>query len=60
MDEITQQDIDNAIDNCDIKIEADGINICRDNVYPCSRVIERGGCEAIRKLFNKPKKENEE
>ena len=48
---VTQEQIDNAIENCKWKKDMCGIDICRCGVLPCSHVIEKGLCYTLIELF---------
>ena len=55
--EITQEMIDDAIKNCIWRKELYGIYACRGEVAPCSRVIDSGKCDTLKKLFRGEKME---
>lgn len=48
---VTQEQIDEAIKNCYWRIVLGGVDVCRGEVTPCMRVIEKGNCDTLKKLF---------
>ena len=58
--EITQEQIDDAIKNCIWRQEVGDIYICRGNVTTCSHAINKGKCDALKKLFRGEVKEKED
>lgn len=55
--EITEEQIDNAINNCIWRQEVGDNYICRGNVTTCSHAIDKGKCDALKKLFRGEVKE---
>lgn len=50
--EITQEQIDNAIENCILRnVVFNGVYICRGEVAPCFNVIDSGKCDVLKELF---------
>lgn len=49
--EITQEMIDDAIENCIWRKEVHDVYVCRGEVAPCSNVIDNGKCDTLIKLF---------
>ena len=58
--EITQEMIDNAIENCIWRKEVYGIYVCRGEVAPCSNVIDSGKCVVLKELFRGSESEDKE
>lgn len=52
MSEITQADIDKAIQECYWRKEVADVSICAGHCVPCVKAIVSGKCEAVRKLVN--------
>ncbi len=50
---ITQEDINNAITNCEWRIDVDGAYICGGNCGVCQVEIEYGRCDALKELFER-------
>lgn len=57
MAEVTQEEIDNAIQNCMWRQSFLGIDICSGNCAPCSHEIDNGRCDKLRRLFADKNKE---
>ena len=53
MSEITQEDINNAITNCEWRINVDGAYVCGGNCGVCQVEIENGRCDTLKELFAK-------
>ena len=53
MPEITQEDINNAITNCEWRINVDGAYVCGGNCGVCQVEIEYGRCDTPKELFAK-------
>lgn len=51
--EITQKQIDDAINNCEWKRDCKGVDICGGEIGVCGRIIESGKCPILRELFAK-------
>lgn len=51
--EITQKQIDDAINNCEWKKDCHGIAVCGGELGACGRIIESGKCPILRELFAK-------
>ena len=51
MKEVTQEQIDNAIKDCIWRREICGVSVCAGDILPCTRCIEIGKCDTLRKLF---------
>ena len=45
------QQVNYAINRCYWRKEVHGVNICTGMANPCKRVIDKGECDALRKLF---------
>ena len=59
--DITQEEINKAIDNCHFRHIYDGIAICRGEVAPCHHIIDRGKCDTLKKIFaEQASRENKE
>lgn len=56
----SQEDIDKAIRDCFWRKDMYGVDICAGNCAPCQVEIERGRCDALRKLFAEVQKKGEE
>ena len=56
---VTQEQIDEAIKKCYWRIVLDGVDVCRGEVTPCMRVIEKGNCDTIKELFAEIESEDE-
>ena len=48
---MTDKDIQETIDNCYWRADLDGVNVCKGELTPCMRVIEKGNCDTLKKLF---------
>ena len=48
---VTQEQIDEAIKNCFWRKDMGGVDVCRGDLTPCMRVIEKGNCDTLKKLF---------
>ena len=48
---VTQKQIDEAIKNCYWRADLDGVNVCKGELTPCMRVIEKGNCDTLKELF---------
>lgn len=60
---MTDKDIEEAVKKCKYKNKKaiKGITFCKLGVYPCERVIDRGQCYTLQKLFAEElKKESED
>ena len=51
--EITQKQIDDAINNCEWKKDCHGITVCGGELGACERIIESGKCPILKELFAK-------
>lgn len=51
--EITQEQIDDAINNCEWKKDCHGVAVCGGELGACIRIIESGKCPILRELFAK-------
>lgn len=51
--EITQKQIDDAINNCEWKKDCHGITVCGGELGACGRIIESGKCPILKELFAK-------
>ena len=51
MSEVTQEQIDKAIKECYWRKEVSGVDICGGMLAPCKRIIEKGQCDTLIKLF---------
>lgn len=51
--EITQEQIDDAINNCEWKRDCHGVTVCGGELGACVRIIESGKCPILRELFAK-------
>lgn len=52
MSDVTQKMIDKAIRDCIWRKEIHGTDICVGMANPCLRVIDRGECDTLKKLFS--------
>ena len=48
--EITEEELQKAVDNCFWKIDMDGVDVCKGALAPCLRIIEKGECDTIKDL----------
>ena len=53
MAEITQEAIDEAINNCSWRVIVHDVPICTGNCGACQVEIERGRCDTLKQLFAK-------
>lgn len=53
---ITDKDIENAVKMCKNKSTKMGVPLCKLVPYPCERVIDRGQCLVLQKLFAEERK----
>lgn len=51
MSEVTQEQIDKAIERCVWRKNVEGISVCGGVLAPCQRIIEKGQCDTLIKLF---------
>lgn len=51
--EITQEQIDDAINNCEWKRDCHGVTVCGGELGACVRIIESGKCPILKELFTK-------
>lgn len=51
--EITQKEIDDTINNCEWKINCNGVDVCGGELGACGRIIESGKCPILKELFAK-------
>lgn len=57
MSDVTQKMIDKAIRDCKWRKEIHVVDICIGMANPCLRVINRGECDTLIKLFSGAKME---
>lgn len=57
---VTQEQIDEAIKNCFWRKDAGGVDVCRGEVAPCMRIIEKGKCDTLKKLFAESEESEDE
>ena len=48
---ITQEDIDKAIKECYWRKDVGGASVCSGALAPCSRVIKKGQCDTLIRLY---------
>ena len=51
--EITQKEIDDTINNCEWKMNCNGVDVCGGELGACGRIIESGKCPILKELFAK-------
>lgn len=51
--DITEEEINKAIDNCHFRHDVGGVRICAGDVIPCFKHIEDGKCSMLRELFKR-------
>lgn len=56
---VTQEQIDEAIKNCYWRKDLGGVDVCRGELTPCTRVIEKGNCDTLKELFAEIESEDE-
>jgi len=52
---MTQEQIDQAIKQCEWRQKFGDTYICRGMCLPCQRVIEKGECPTLKELFSAEK-----
>lgn len=50
---MSDEDIQNAIENCGWRMNMGGTWICKGDIVPCLKHIDDGRCDTLRKLFAK-------
>ena len=50
--------VNHAINKCYWRKEVYGVNICTGMANPCARVIDRGECDTLKKLYAKEGEDN--
>ena len=50
--DIEQDQITQAIRNCEWRRCMQSVDVCAIEVAPCMKVIDKGKCEAMKKLFS--------
>ena len=56
--EITDKDIEHAIDTCQWRLNVCGVYVCKGMCGACVRVIENGQCDTLQRLFRQYDKEH--
>ena len=51
MNEITKEAINEAIDNCEWRMDVCGAFVCTENCGVCRVEIEQGRCDTLKRLF---------
>lgn len=49
--ELTEQEINDAIDSCHWRKDVHGVRVCKGECTPCFPHIEKGKCPMLRELF---------
>ena len=58
--DITEEEINKAIDNCHFRHDVGDVRICAGDVIPCFKHIEDGKCSMLRELFKRGNNDAEE
>ena len=55
--DITEEEINKAIDDCHFRHDVCGVRICAGDAIPCFKHIEDGKCSMLREMFKRGDKD---